>query len=97
MTGEPKRLWRNPLSLFGLALASIATLIGLPLMFADLLSTFSSPYAGIFIYLTLPGVAAFGVALTLAGMLWERRRRRRHPASLPCSCRSSTSTAAASA
>jgi hypothetical protein len=74
-----KRLWRNPLSLLGLALAFTATVIGLPLMFADLLSTFNSPYAGILIYLTLPGVAAFGVALALAGMAWERWRRRRHP------------------
>jgi hypothetical protein len=67
------------MSLLGLALAFIATVIGLPLMFADLLSTFNNPYAGIFIYLTLPGVAAFGVALALAGTLWERRRRRLNP------------------
>ncbi|MDD5629884.1 MAG: NapC/NirT family cytochrome c [Elusimicrobia bacterium] len=83
MTEQPKRLWRNPASLLGLALAFIATAVGLPLMFADLLSAFNNPYAGILIYLTLPGVAAFGVALALAGMLWERRRRRLHPDEAP--------------
>ena len=78
MTEKPKRLWRNPLSMLGAALAFVATIIGLPLMFADILSAINNPYAGMFIYLTLPGMAAFGVALASAGMLWERRRRRLH-------------------
>src|SRR3989339_505667 len=78
-TEQPERLWRNPLSWAGIALAFLATAVGLPLMFADLVSAFKNPYAGIFIYLTLPGVAGFGVALALLGMLWERRRRRLNP------------------
>lgn len=62
-----------------MTLAFVATVVGLPMMFADFFSAFKSPYAGIFIYLALPGAAAFGVALALLGMLWERRRRRLHP------------------
>lgn len=78
-TEPPARLWRNPLSLAGIALAFLATAVGLPLMFADLFSAFKNPYAGIFIYLILPGTAAAGIAAALLGMLWERRRRRLHP------------------
>ncbi len=76
---QSARLWRNPLSLAGIVLAFVATAVGLPLMFVDLFSAFNSPYAGILIYLTLPGAAAFGVALALAGILWERRRQRLYP------------------
>jgi len=72
-------LLRNPLSLFGLAVTVTATAFGLPMMFVDMFSRRTHPYVAVLIYLVLPFVAAGGVGLTVVGVLWERRRRRRRP------------------
>jgi hypothetical protein len=70
---------RNRISLAGLALTLVATVIGLPLMFFDILTDKANPYAGIFIYGVLPGLAAFGVFVALFGVYFERKRRLRSP------------------
>ena len=76
---RPPSLLRNPLSLFGVAVATVSTAFGLPLMVADMFSRRTHPYLGVVIYLVLPFVAMGGVALVLLGALWERRRRKRRP------------------
>ncbi len=48
-------------------------------MFFDIFSGQTNPYGGILIYGVLPGVSAIGVLVALAGILWERRRRRLYP------------------
>jgi len=76
---KPPSLLRNPLSALGIAVASVSTAFGLPMMFVDMFSRQTHPYLAVLIYLVLPFVAAGGVALIALGMLWERRRRRRRP------------------
>ena len=74
-----RSLLRNGLSLFGLAVAVLATAIGLPLLFLDMFTAQTNPYAGIFIYGILPALAALGLAAAAAGAFLERRRRKRTP------------------
>ena len=76
---KPPSLLRNPVSLIGVVMAATSTAFGLPMMFADMVSRRTTPYLGVVIYLVLPLAAAAGVAITLLGVLWERRRRRRRP------------------
>lgn len=78
---DPKKpsLWRNVVSFIGMAVAAVSTLIGLPMMFMDLFSAKTNPYTGIFTYLLLPITAAIGVAIALAGLAWERWRRKKDP------------------
>ena len=76
---RPPSLLRNPLSLFGMAVAGTSTAFGLPMMLMDMFSRRTHPYVAVLIYLVLPFVAAGGVVLMILGALWERRRRRRRP------------------
>lgn len=72
-------LLRNPMSFIGGLLVVVSTAVGVPLVLFDLFSAQTTPYRGIFAYLILPVVAAGGLGLAIAGMAWERRRRRRSP------------------
>ena len=75
-TGLKPSLLRNFVSMAGVGVMAVSTAIGLPMMLIDLFAREINPYAGIFTYMILPAAAAAGLALTLAGVLWERRRRR---------------------
>lgn len=72
-------LLRNPLSIVGLAIASVSTAFGFPMMVIDMFSRHTQPYLAVVIYLVLPFVAGGGMVLALAGMQLERRRRRLRP------------------
>lgn len=74
---KPPSLARNLLSSIGLMIALIAAINIAFLIFADVGSSHSNPYVGIFAYVLLPGVMCFGLAVFVTGMLLERRRRRR--------------------
>ncbi|MBI3088469.1 MAG: NapC/NirT family cytochrome c [Candidatus Omnitrophica bacterium] len=76
---KPPSLLRNPLSFLGMAVASVSTAFGLPMMFIDMFSRRAHPYLAVLIYLVLPFVAAGGVGLIILGVVWERHRRRRRP------------------
>ena len=76
---KPPSLLRNPISLFGAAVAITGTAFGLPLMVVDMFSRHTHPYLGVLIYMILPAVGTSGIAVMILGILWERRRRRRHP------------------
>ena len=70
-------LFRNYLSLFGAAIVA-ASLASIVLLFLIELSVGTeNPYLGIFTYVILPGFLIFGIVTILAGMYFERRRRRR--------------------
>jgi hypothetical protein len=75
---KPPSLARNLLSSIGLVIAIIALVNIVFLVFADVGSTHSNPYVGIFAYVVLPAILCAGLALFVLGVLLERRRRRRH-------------------
>jgi hypothetical protein len=76
---KPPSLLRNPVSLLGLAIVSVTTAFGVPMMVADMFSRHTHPYLGVLLYMVLPSLGSGGVMLILLGVLWERRRRRRWP------------------
>lgn len=70
-------LYQNYISFAGTAVA-VASLISIVLLFLlELTGQSDQPYLGILIYILLPGVMLFGLFIVLAGMLFERRRRRK--------------------
>jgi hypothetical protein len=86
-TGDaPRRpsLLRNYVSFLGMAIA-VASFSAIALLFlVEVTGKHEAPYLGIFIYILLPSVLAFGLIVVAAGMVWERRRRRRSaPSEIP--------------
>ena len=73
-------LLRNYISFIGIALAA-ASLTSIALLILIELSSSGSdnPYTVLVTYILLPSVLAFGLFLIFAGMLFERRRRRKDP------------------
>jgi len=72
-------LFRNYISFAG-ALIVIAAVVSILLLFLiELTQTSNNPYLGIVTYIILPAFLAFGLIIIFAGMLFERRRRRRSP------------------
>src|SRR5436853_1787534 len=70
-------LFRNLISLAGMAIV-IAALVSIIFLFlAEMTATHENPYIGIFTYIVFPGVLIFGVVIVFIGALIERRRRRR--------------------
>jgi NapC/NirT cytochrome c family, N-terminal region len=81
---RPPRLIYNRLSLVGAAIAVLALANVLFLLLIAILGVQENPYVGIFAYLVLPAIMVMGLLLVPAGMLLERRRRRRHvPTAIP--------------
>lgn len=82
--GRTPGLIKNLLSLIGIAIAAVAAANIAFLVFIDFMSQRPNPYIGIFAYMLMPGVMIFGLLLIPAGMLLERRRRRkRAPSVIP--------------
>ena len=74
-------LFRNYISFAG-AVIVIAAVVSILLLFAiELTQTGDNPYLGIITYIILPAFLVLGIVVILAGMLIERRRRRRFPTS----------------
>jgi LPXTG-motif cell wall-anchored protein len=71
-----RELLRNPISMIGLALAVVALGNILFLFFIDLTAAHPSPYVGILAYMIAPGFLLLGLALTLFGALYYRRKKR---------------------
>ena len=74
---RPSGLFRNWISWGGSAIALISLANILFLLLLDVFGVRTNPYVGILAYMVLPAVLIFGLALIPAGMLWERRRRRK--------------------
>jgi nitrate/TMAO reductase-like tetraheme cytochrome c subunit len=78
--GSPT-LFRNYISFAG-AVIVMAALVSILLLFLiELTQRSDNPYLGIVTYIILPAFLAFGLIVIVIGMLIERRRRRRSPAS----------------
>lgn len=70
-------LFRNYISLVGGAIV-IASVVSVTLLFLiEITASTPNPYMGILTYIALPSVLVFGLAVTVLGMVLERRRRRR--------------------
>ena len=75
-------LFRNYISFSGAAIVA-ASLTSITLLFLiELTAADTNPYLGILTYIILPGFLVFGLVVILLGMLRERRRRRRSPATV---------------
>jgi hypothetical protein len=75
-----RELVRNPISLVGLVLGSVAFGNFLFLFFIDLSSEHPSPYVGILAYMVAPAFLVLGLAMVPFGVWYDRRKRRQHPA-----------------
>ena len=66
---------KDPISLFGAALASVASALIGSVLALDLFGIHTNPYVGVLVFMILPGVFLFGLMLVPVGVLRERRRR----------------------
>lgn len=73
----PRRLIHNTISTVGIILAASSFFAALTLIAIDAARGFANPYLGILTYLVAPAFLVGGLALIVAGLLVERRRRRR--------------------
>jgi nitrate/TMAO reductase-like tetraheme cytochrome c subunit len=73
----PPGLIRNPISLFGAAMAAISLANIFFLFLLTFLSRRSSPYLGVMAFMVFPAFLILGLVLIPVGMWRERRRRRR--------------------
>src|SRR5215207_9031299 len=78
---KPPTLFRNYISFAGVLIVTAAVVSILLLVLIELTQTSDNPYLGIVTYIILPAFLALGLLVVLAGMLIERRRRRRSPSS----------------
>jgi nitrate/TMAO reductase-like tetraheme cytochrome c subunit len=74
-------LYRNYISFAGIAIAAASLLSIVFLFLIEMTSGHEQPYLGIFTYILFPAIMIFGIFLIIAGMFWERRRRRKSGAS----------------
>jgi NapC/NirT cytochrome c family, N-terminal region len=69
-------VFRHPLSLFGLWLSCVSSMLFLIFFSADLFGLFANPYLGIVFFLVLPGFFVAGLVLMPLGVYLRRRRER---------------------
>src|SRR5664279_2028036 len=69
------KLYKNPISLIGMALAAVAFANILFLFFLDAFSHVSSPYVGMLAYMVAPAIMIVGLSMIPIGIVIERRRR----------------------
>jgi len=74
---KPRSLARNLLSEIGAVIAIIAVANIIFLVFVDFTAARENPYLGILAYMIVPGFLLLGILLFIAGVLFERRRRKR--------------------
>src|SRR6185295_14870682 len=70
-------LFHNYISFSGAAIAAASLSSIVLLVLIELSGSTGNADLGIFAYVLLPAVLVFGLMVVGAGMLWERRRRRR--------------------
>src|SRR4051794_11889663 len=69
-------LLRNYISFAGLTIVVAALTSFLLLVLLEYSGGFENPYSDLVTYILVPSVLGFGIFVALAGMLWERRKRR---------------------
>lgn len=71
-------MWRTPLGLLGMGVTIVSITIMVLGVVADMLGLIENPYAGIFIYMVLPGLMAFGLGVIPLAAWLRRRQWRKH-------------------
>src|SRR5258706_12496984 len=71
-------LGRNPISFAGALIAFVALMNTIFLIYIDARASHANPYLGILAWIVAPAILSFGLAVYVAGLLIERRRRHRH-------------------
>jgi hypothetical protein len=66
----------NPVSLFGVAIASVMATVFIALSALELLGLLTNPYIGLLVFITIPAIFVVGLLLIPFGMWWSARRRR---------------------
>jgi len=69
-------LLRNYISFAGFAIIAAAVTSFVLLVLVEFSGGYENPYSDLVTYILVPSVLGAGIFVTLAGMLWERRRRR---------------------
>jgi nitrate/TMAO reductase-like tetraheme cytochrome c subunit len=83
-TGKPLRLSRNLISEAGIGIAVVALANLGFLTYLDATRQNSNPYMGILTWIVAPAILICGILLYIAGIVLERRKRRRHaPEEIP--------------
>ena len=65
---------KHPLSVFGMALATVSAVFFLFVFLADMFGLHTNPYMGIVFFLIMPALFVLGLLLIPAGVVLERRR-----------------------
>ncbi len=78
MPHNNKHLGRNPISLAGALIAFVALMNTIFLIYIDARASHANPYLGILAWIVAPAILSLGLAVYIAGLLIERRRRHRH-------------------
>jgi NapC/NirT cytochrome c family, N-terminal region len=77
---RPSRaLLRHPLAIAGALIATTSAVIFVALLIAALTGLFNGPYAGLVVFVGIPGLFIAGLALVPVGMWLQSRRLRRDP------------------
>ena len=72
-------LVRHPFAIAGALLATVSAVVFIALLAGAMFGLFDNPYAGLIIYVALPGVFVLGLLLIPAGMWLQRRKLALHP------------------
>ena len=72
-------LARHPLAVAGALLTTVSAVVFIALVIAAAAGLFEHPYAGLLVFVVVPGLFLLGLLLIPLGMWLEARRLRRHP------------------
>ena len=72
-------LARHPVTIAGAVLATVSAVLFIALAIAASAGLFHNPYAGLVVFVLIPGLFVVGLLLIPIGMRLERRRLARHP------------------
>lgn len=72
-------LLRHPIAIVGAVIATTAAVVFVALTVAALLGLFDNPYAGLIVFVGVPGLVVLGLVLAAGGMWLQRRKFARHP------------------
>lgn len=72
-------LVRHPLAIAGAMIATISAVVFVALISAVLMGLFDNPYAGLVVFVAVPGILVLSLLVIPIGMWLQRRKLARHP------------------